>query len=91
MTMSRLRIIVKGVVQGVGFRLYAKQEAARLGLAGYVCNRSDGGVECCIEGDDVAVQGFLRWAYQGPDLAHVDSVDVQNERYMQEFQRFEVR
>ena len=53
-TVSRKRVIVNGMVQGVGFRYYTEAQAGALGLGGYVRNRSDGAVEAEIEGDDDA-------------------------------------
>ena len=57
--MIRKRAIVRGVVQGVGFRYYALHEATRLGLAGYVRNREDGAVEIELEGPDAEVTRML--------------------------------
>ena len=91
MEMKRIYITVIGTVQGVGFRHHTRQEAQRLGLVGFVKNRPDGGVECCIEGDEIAVEGFVAWCKLGPTLAAVESVEVEPQRYRQEFQRFEIR
>ena len=74
--MIRKRAIVRGLVQGVGFRYYAVHEATRLGLAGYVRNRHDGAVELEFEGSDAAVARMLAWLAQGPSSAVVDSLDV---------------
>jgi acylphosphatase len=74
---KRLRAIVRGRVQGVGFRASAQIEADRLGLAGWVRNRFDGDVEVEAEGDEEIVRQFLAFLEQGPPLARVRSVDVQ--------------
>jgi acylphosphatase len=73
---SRKRVIVNGMVQGVGFRYYAEAQAGKLGLGGYVRNRSDGAVEAEIEGDDDAVERMLTWLHTGPRSASVESVQV---------------
>ena len=73
---SRKRVIVHGMVQGVGFRYYTEAQAGSLGLGGYVRNRSDGAVEAEIEGDDDAVERMLTWLHQGPRSATVESVQV---------------
>lgn len=91
MEMKRAMITIIGLVQGVGFRHHARGQAQRLGLVGYVKNRPDGGVECCVEGDEIALEGFIAWCKQGPTLAHIESVGVEPGRYVQEFQRFEIR
>ncbi|QYF72427.1 acylphosphatase [Cryobacterium sp. PAMC25264] len=74
--MSRKRVIVNGMVQGVGFRYYTEAQASSLGLGGYVRNRSDGAVETEIEGDDEAVERMLTWLHRGPGSASVESVQV---------------
>ncbi len=89
--MNRARITIIGDVHGVGFRHHARAQAQQLGLVGYVRNRPEGGVECCVEGDEIAIDGFTNWCKHGPQLAHIESVSVEPERYVQEFQRFEIR
>jgi acylphosphatase len=69
-------LVVTGRVQGVSFRAYAEREATRLGVAGWVRNEPDGSVAIHAEGEEAAVESFVRWAYDGPRLAHVDHVDA---------------
>src|SRR4051812_25064600 len=64
-------VTVTGRVQGVSFRAYAEQQAARLGVAGWVRNEPDGSVAVHVEGDADAVDAFVRWAHEGPGLARV--------------------
>ena len=56
----RVKVNVSGIVQGVGFRPFVYRTAVRLGLAGYVRNRGDAGVEILLEGQQEAIDGFLR-------------------------------
>jgi acylphosphatase len=72
----RRRVVVRGNVQGVGFRYYANAEAARLGVAGFVRNLDDGSVEVEAEGERDAVASFVEWARSGPPSASVDSAVV---------------
>jgi acylphosphatase len=72
---ARLRI--HGRVQGVSFRYYAREQANRLGLVGWVRNARDGTVEALVEGDKDAIERFITWAHVGPTLAIVDRVDVE--------------
>lgn len=72
----RKKAIVRGEVQGVGFRYYALHEATHLGLAGYVRNRGDGAVELELEGPEASVARMLIWLGHGPPSAVVDSLDV---------------
>lgn len=70
-------ILVKGVVQGVGFRPFVYGLATRLGLHGWVCHTS-GGVEIFIDGDDTKADQFVyNLTTERPPLARIDSVHVQ--------------
>jgi acylphosphatase len=61
-------------VQGVGFRASVQHEGLRLGLAGWVRNLSDGGVELEAEGDRLVLDRLLAYVQHGPRTARVDSV-----------------
>ena len=70
-------VTVSGRVQGVFFRSCTEQEANRLGVAGWVRNEPDGSVAAHFEGDADAVDRLVFWCGEGPRLARVDRVDVQ--------------
>ncbi len=72
--MSRLRIEIRGVVQGVGFRWFTRRAAGRIGLAGFVRNEPDGSVCCEAEGADEALQVLLAELRRGPRGSRVDEV-----------------
>ena len=72
----RRRVLVRGRVQGVGFRYWTRGEAERLGLHGWVKNLPDGNVEAEIEGDPTAVAELLDALGHGPRGASVDGIDV---------------
>jgi acylphosphatase len=72
---TRLRI--SGRVQGVGFRYALQSEAERLGLAGWVRNRSDGTVEALARGAPQALEALAAWARRGPPAARVSAVQVE--------------
>jgi acylphosphatase len=74
--MVRKQAVVRGMVQGVGFRYCTQAEARRLGLAGFVRNRTDGAVEAELEGDAASVWAMLAWLQHGPPSARVEAVDV---------------
>ncbi len=78
MTTERVtrRLAIRGRVQGVFFRESMRQEAARLGITGWVCNRADGSVEAVVQGSPDSVRAMTQWARRGPPDAHVDSVEV---------------
>lgn len=68
--------LVRGSVQGVGFRYEARSVARSLGILGWIANLPDGGVETYAEGPDVAVNRYVQWLNHGPPGAHVDSLDI---------------
>ena len=72
------RLIARGLVQGVWFREGMRQEAARLGIAGWVRNRRDGSVEAVVHGSADAVEAMIAWARRGPEAARVDELEVKS-------------
>jgi acylphosphatase len=74
MLSARLRIT--GRVQGVGYRAWAVQRASRLGLRGWVRNRSDGSVEALVIGEDDAVARMIEACREGPFGARVSDVSI---------------
>jgi acylphosphatase len=79
MVVRRVRVLVSGDVQGVGYRWSARAEAVGRGLAGWVRNRADGRVEAVFEGAPEAVDAILSWCRGGPPWASVAEVDVMEE------------
>ena len=88
MIARHVRIV--GRVQGVFFRAWTREEARRLGLSGWVRNRSDGSVEAHLEGDVDAVERMVALLHNGPVHAEVSSVGV-NEAELENLRNFEVR
>ncbi len=78
MSAKTLCIRVYGRVQGVWFRASTKNKADQLGLAGNVRNMPDGSVYIEVTGNEQEVHAFLEWCSQGPELARVDNVEVEN-------------
>lgn len=74
MSEARSRVVVQGRVQGVYFRESTRRTAEELGLAGWVRNRDDGGVEAVFEGSAEAITQAVAWARNGPPGAHVTSL-----------------
>ena len=76
MAFAGAKIIVRGVVQGVGFRYWCMREAKKLAVPGYAANLPDGSVEIEIEGDRGLVEEFIKAVKVGPTYSHVTDVDV---------------
>jgi acylphosphatase len=74
---ARAHLIIRGRVQGVYYRASMLQEAQKLGLKGWVRNRSDGSVEAVAEGPNRHLEDLISWCRQGPPGAKVTQVDVQ--------------
>jgi len=82
--------VVRGIVQGVAFRWYAKERARELGLSGWIRNLPDGCVEARFEGPKSAVDAFVEWLRHGPPAARVDGVELAEDA-LSGAERFEVR
>jgi acylphosphatase len=72
----RCRVVVRGRVQGVGFRWFVRERARTLRLAGCVCNRPDGSVEVQAEGDQAAIDSLLNALRDGPPGAQVLGLEM---------------
>jgi acylphosphatase len=70
----RLRLTIRGRVQGVWFREATRIEAQRLGVSGWVKNCQDGSVEAALEGNEGPVREMERWCHHGPPAARVTEV-----------------
>jgi len=75
MTRECERFLVSGLVQGVFFRAATRQQASRLGLAGWARNLPDGRVEVVARGDPELREQLYAWLYEGPPEARVSTVD----------------
>ena len=69
------KFLVRGDVQGVGYRFFAQRAAARHQIVGYVRNCSDGTVEALAEGPANSVEAFKHDLVTGPQWAVVDQVE----------------
>lgn len=76
-TTARCHLWVRGRVQGVGFRVFALQQAQRWGVAGWARNLPDGRVEIVAEGDIRGLEEFVVGMRRGPAGAGVEDVRVE--------------
>ena len=69
-------IIIRGRVQGVGYRAFASKMAIALGLKGYVKNKLDGSVQIEVEGIKKTLDEFVTYCERGPGWGYVENLDV---------------
>jgi acylphosphatase len=87
----RLRAVVRGDVQGVGFRYGVRRLAHELGLTGFAENAPDGSVRIEAEGSSERLDQLEAFLRSGPRWATVTSVEAERVAATGEFKRFEAR
>ena len=85
------RYVIDGRVQGVGFRWFTHDAAAREGIHGWVRNLADGRVEVMAEGEITAVDRLEALIRRGPSSAHVERFDVEEHAPANRVTGFEIR
>jgi acylphosphatase len=73
-----VRVVVRGRVQGVGYRMWAVSRASGHGLTGWARNLGDGAVEMMLCGDGASIAAMLADCWTGPPMAEVASVSSQD-------------
>jgi len=89
-TVEARRFVVRGRVQGVGFRWFVEREAHILGIAGWVRNNSDGSVEVLGIGTRDQLSGLRSRLYQGPRAARVEDVEESEARAVAGLKTFRI-
>lgn len=87
---KRVHMIVSGLVQGVGFRMFIEMGARELGLCGWVRNRTDGTVEIDAEGREEALLELFNLAKKGPAHSRVTLIRQEEKRVERNFKDFTV-
>lgn len=72
---SDMHVLVRGRVQGVGFRWFVAEQARALGVTGWVRNNDDGAVEVAARGSETALASLRSAVSRGPAAAQVDCVE----------------
>ena len=90
MSHQRVRLFVTGRVQGVFFRQSLKAKSIQNDVFGWVKNLQDGRVECLLEGTEKDISVLVEWAHTGPANAIVENVEIHNEKFDNEFTKFDV-
>lgn len=75
MSEKALKIVVRGVVQGVGFRYFVYHRATEMGLTGWTKNLPDGSVEVLAEGDSSLLEQLVKDLRVGPRQAQVTAIE----------------
>jgi acylphosphatase len=84
------RFVIRGDVQGVGFRFFAQRAAARHQIVGYVRNLPDGRVEALAEGPPKNVEEFKHDLATGPQFSFVQQVEEINLEPTGEYSSFRI-
>lgn len=72
---KRISLLITGKVQGVGYRYSVKFKAESMAIRGYVRNQLDGSVFVTVQGENTAVENFVKWCYKGSSAALVRGVE----------------
>ena len=88
--MRSIRIIVKGLVQGVGFRYYCYRTAKEFGITGYVKNLYNGDVEILAQGEEGLLNDYIKNVKIGPSASRVTKLLKEETRYDAKLKTFEV-
>ena len=91
MSFTGARIIVNGVVQGVGFRYWTIRKASELGVNGYVANLPDGSVAIEAEADRSIIEAFIKEVKIGPTYASVSDLKIEWLERPQGYKDFNVK
>jgi len=89
--MKRVILKVYGQVQGVFFRVAAKEKADELGLIGWVRNEEDESVKIVAEGEEKVLQKLIDWCYNGSKYSKVNQVSINWEEGTGEFDDFQIK
>lgn len=90
MSKQCVRLFVTGKVQGVFFRQTLKVMAKKNDVFGWVKNLKDGRVEAVLEGESQNIDRLIEWTHGGPANARVEDVEIRNEKFTEEFSKFDV-
>ncbi len=89
--MPTRQYIIRGRVQGVGFRWFVEHEARQIGVTGTVRNLDDGTVETIAAGSDAQLAALKQQLQQGPRAARIDSVEERESSHeLSEFKDFSI-
>jgi len=88
--MHHIRAKIYGKVQGVSFRISAKEKAENFGVKGFILNEPDGTVYIEAEGEKENLENFLNWCRKGPEKAKVENFEYQEHPELKNFKDFRI-
>jgi acylphosphatase len=74
---TSMRLRIEGSVQAVGYRNFMIEEARKLGIDGWVRNRTDGSVEALVSGETKAVEALIAACARGPEGSRIKHIDME--------------
>jgi acylphosphatase len=86
----RVHLIVSGLVQGVGYRMFIDRTAKELKVCGWVRNLTDGSVEIDAQGTEQAIEELFRQAKKGPSRSNVTKIRIEEKEPDSNLDRFKV-
>ncbi|WP_347552506.1 acylphosphatase [Pseudalkalibacillus hwajinpoensis] len=89
--MKRYYLIVKGKVQGVGFRAFTQQKAAQYEVSGHVMNHMDGSVGIEAQGDEQKLERFISAIRTGSPYSSVEEVTTEDKEVLENELSFSIR
>ena len=84
-----IRVYVTGIVQGVFYRIFVKQNAEKYDVKGFVRNLEDGRVELFLEGDTNNVNKIVEICKKGPKFSRIKNLEIKKESF-QGFRNFKI-
>ena len=84
------KVLITGRVQGVGYRYFARREAVKSGIHGYVKNLPDGRVEVLAEGEETILLSFINTLRSGPGYGYVTDLDIIPVTFENSFSSFDI-
>jgi acylphosphatase len=85
------RILIKGRVQGVGFRAYAVRISSVYGVKGWVKNMPDGNVQVLAQGDKQNLELYINHLRQGPSLSYVSDIEIEEIDHAESYEDFDIK
>ncbi|MDG5814881.1 acylphosphatase [Chitinispirillales bacterium ANBcel5] len=88
--MKRVYMLIKGNVQGIGFRYFTSDLATSFNLSGWVKNRHDGSVELEAQGQESELDQFAAQLKKGPALARVTDIEIKDKPVKKDSSEFNI-